>query len=108
MEASTFALWKFRTVEGRLKGAHGFDFLTTRFDAVGTSCGEFHQLRYDTVNETATLERCDTVTNTTSKIATVPFSGVPELLKQHRLYNVEDLSKRHVSSYSEEERANTN
>lgn len=104
MEPSEFAVWKFRTVEGKLKNCRGYDFFTTRFSPTKPTSAECYQLKYDFTKEVATLEQCNLTTEIASKIETVHFSEVPKLLKQYKLYEIAPLNERHICSLSEDEK----
>lgn len=104
MEASEFGVWKFRTVEGKLKNCRGYDFFTTRFSPTKHTSVECYQLKYDFTKEIATLEQCNLKSGIASEIETVPFSDVPNLLRKYKLYEIAPLNERHACSLSEDEK----
>ena len=55
MDVTTFAIWKFRYVEGFLEGMHPYDVTTTRY--VEPVSGFESWIRYDYRTETAVIER---------------------------------------------------
>lgn len=105
MEISAFAIWKFKNVEGKLKGVIGVDFDTTKFIPTNNLSTEYYQLKYDYKNDKATLESFNIILEDSKIIATVPFSEVKDLLKKYKLYNVASLNERHTSSYDSEEKS---
>ena len=104
MEISEFAIWKFRTVEGKLKNCRGYDFNTTRFSPNESTSTECYQLKYDFTKEIAILEQYNLTSDIASKIETVPFSEVPKLLKKYKLYEIAPMNERHACSLSEDEK----
>ena len=72
MNIVAFAIWKFRNVEGLLRGMHAFDVNTTKY--VDPVSGMVSWIRYDYGTERATIE-C-----TRQKDAFWAFSGVGETL----------------------------
>ena len=57
MELAYFAIWKFRYIEGILRGMHPFDVTTTKY--VDPVTKEVSWIRYDLAKETATIERTE-------------------------------------------------
>ena len=104
MDMSTFAVWKFRTVEGRLKNCRGIDFTVTRFIPKDILSADTYQLKYDIENEQVTIERLSSLLCTVLDSETVPFADVEKLLKKYELYEVAPLSERHTCSYLTNER----
>lgn len=104
MEISEFAIWKFRTVEGKLKNCRGYDFTITRFSPNEPTSAVCYQLKYDFTKEVATLEQYNLTTNAVSKIEITPFSEVPKLLKKYELYEIAPMNERHACSLSEDEK----
>lgn len=104
MEITAFAIWKFKTVEGKLKNVLGWNFETTRFELTKPLATECYHLKYDYVNEKATLINYNFMLELSAELETVPFSEVPKMLKKYGLYNVAPLNERHTSSYSADEK----
>ena len=103
MNISAFAVWKFQTIEGKLKNCRGFDFETTRFDKKDHSDVEVFQLKYDITYDKVTLEKYNLINRLSTALETVPFNEVEELLKKYGLYEVAPSNVRHACSYSKEE-----
>lgn len=57
MDIVNFAMWKFRYIEGILKGMHSFDVCTTKYvDPVNK---EVSWIKYDYTKETAVIEKTE-------------------------------------------------
>lgn len=57
MELAYFAIWKFRYIEGILRGMQSFDMTTTKY--VDPVSKEVSWIRYDMAAEKATVERTE-------------------------------------------------
>lgn len=55
MDVTTFAIWKFRYVEGFLEGMHPYDVTTTRYTEPVSGLDSW--IRYDYKSEKAEIER---------------------------------------------------
>lgn len=57
MDLVNFAIWKFRYIEGILKGMHSFDMCTTKY--VDPDTAEVSWIRYDYERERAAVEHAE-------------------------------------------------
>jgi hypothetical protein len=87
MEISSFAIWKFRYVEGFLQGFHAFDMETSKYVDPFTFATTW--IRYNFKAETAEIERPDG-----TKIE-VSFSGLVQKLKDLGMYVERGEHERH-------------
>lgn len=101
MELAYFAIWKFRYIEGILRGMRPFDVTTTKY--VDSVTKEVSWIRYDMAKETATIERTEvkhsmffgeTVTST-QKID-CKFSDLVSTLKDLGMYQELPPGEHHV------------
>lgn len=101
MELAYFAIWKFRHIEGILRGMQSFDVTTTKY--VDPVTKEVSWIRYDMAKETATIERTEvkhpmffgeTVTGT-QKID-CKFSDLVRTLKDLKMYQELPPGEHHV------------
>ena len=101
MELAYFAIWKFRHIEGILRGMRPFDVTTTKY--VDPVTKEVSWFRYDMAKETATIERTEvkrsmffgeTVTST-QKID-CKFSDLVRTLKDLKMYQELPPGEHHV------------
>lgn len=87
MDICTFAIWKFRNIEGFLRGFRAFDVRTSKYlDPATLSVAT---VRYDYVAEKATIEKPGVAT------ITVGFSGLVDKLKELGMYAELPKDKRH-------------
>ena len=104
MDMTYFAVWKFKTVEGKLKNCRGVDFTVTKFIPKDPLSADYYQLKYDMTKEMVSIERVNSLLDTVLDSETVPFADVVKLLKKYKLYEVAPLTERHTSSYSADEK----
>lgn len=87
MEISSFAIWKFRYIEGFLQGFHAFDLETSKYVDPFTFATTW--IRYNFKAETAEIERPDG-----TKVS-VKFSELVQKLKDLGMYVERPASERH-------------
>ena len=101
MELAYFAIWKFRYIEGILRGMRPFDVTTTKY--VDPATKEVSWIRYDLAKATATIEHTEvkrsmffgeTVTST-QKID-CKFSDLVRTLKDLKMYQELPPGEHHV------------
>lgn len=102
MDIVAFAIWKFKNIEGLLKGMNSFDVTTTKY--IDPDNGSTSWIRYNYHAETASIER---VTYKRSSIwsisADVPvttifecrFDELPRKLLDLGMYDELPVGKRH-------------
>lgn len=91
MNIETFALWKFKEFEGRLKGFHSSDVFVTKIE-MGLDC---YTLTYDIKTNRAKITNIFDPENPTE----CSFDELSETLKRLGLYEERPESERHSSSF---------
>lgn len=85
MDASTFALWKYKNFEGKLRGFHASEFNTTKF---WDDNGQEYNIRYDTSSEDALIvKKCE---DHEDNVWFGSFNGLEEALKRLGFYNLRE------------------
>lgn len=102
MEISSFAVWKFKNVEGCLRNCRGYDFNVTRFLPKKPTDTECFQLRYGLEKNMVTLEHYNLMFDLASELETAPFTDVVKLLKKYKLYDLIPNEERHSCARTEE------
>lgn len=87
MDISTFAVWKFRHVEGFLESMQSFDVETTKY--VDPKTFDVTWLHYDYKKETVTIESSD------RQSLTCKFSELIQTLKDLNMYRERPETDRH-------------
>lgn len=86
MDPASFALWKFRYIEGYLEGMHSYNVETTKYvdpDTLGITW-----IKYEISSDVATIESA----NATLKCK---FSELEKTLKDLKMYRVLGENQRH-------------
>lgn len=99
MDLSSFALWKFKKIDGVLKYAQPFDIFKTIFTKIPEQLDEF-MLVYDLRNEVATLFELEKNNKLGKELDRSSFVEIDELLKRHNLNNMR-TENRHSLSYNQ-------
>lgn len=101
MELAYFAIWKFRYIEGILRGMRPFDVTTTKY--VDPATKEVSWIRYDMAKETATIEHTEVKrpmffgkTDTTTQKIDCKFSDLVQVLKDLKMYQELPPGEHHV------------
>lgn len=101
MELAYFAIWKFRYIEGILRGMQSFDMTTTKY--VDPVSKEVSWIRYDMTKETATIEHTEVTrpmffgkTDTTTRKIDCKFSDLVRTLKDLKMYQELPPGEHHV------------
>lgn len=100
MDLSSFALWKFKKIEGVLKYAQPFDIFKTKFTNI-PNCIEDLMLVYDTHSEVGTLFVLEKYNKLGNELDSSPFKEIDELLKRNNLNNIR-TENRHSSSFNQD------
>ena len=79
MDVTSFAIWKFRTIEGLLRNMHASDMDSTKYVVPGT--GETTWIRYDMKNDTAKIVKPDL------ESVTCTFGELPNMLRTLGMYD---------------------
>ena len=101
MELAYFAIWKFRNIEGILRGMQSFDVTTTKY--VDPVSKEVSWIRYDMTAENATVERTEVKrpmffgeTVTSTQKLECKFSDLVRTLKDLGMYQELPPGEHHV------------
>ena len=101
MELAYFAIWKFRYIEGILRGMRPFDVTTTKY--VDPVTKEVSWIRYDMAKETATIEHTEVKrsmffgkADTTTQKIDCNFSDLVQVLKDLKMYQELPPGEHHV------------
>lgn len=101
MELAYFAIWKFRYIEGILRGMQSFDVTTTKY--VDPVTKEVSWIRYDMAKETATIEHTEVKhsmffgeTGTSTQKLECKFSDLVRTLKDLKMYQELPPGEHHV------------
>ena len=85
MDASTFALWKYKNFEGKLRGFHATEFNTTK---IWDENGHEYVIRYDTSSEEALIVKL--WSDHEDNVWFGAFKDLEEALKRLGLYNLRE------------------
>lgn len=85
MDASTFALWKYKNFEGKLRGFHASEFNTTK---IWDENGQEYIIRYDTSAEDALIVKH--LSDHEDNVWFGPFKDLEEALKRLGLYHLRE------------------
>jgi hypothetical protein len=101
MDLVTFAIWKFRYIEGILKGMHAFDMCTTKY--VDPLSDEVSWIRYDFEKEKATVEHTEEKhtgffgkSEPVTRTVECKFSDLPQTLKDLGMYHQLPSGEHHM------------
>lgn len=85
MDASTFALWKYKNFEGKLRGFHASEFNTTKF---WDDNGQEYIIRYDSsAEDTLIMKKCE---DHEEKVWFGSFDKLEEALKRLGFYHLRE------------------
>lgn len=108
MDLVTFAIWKFRYIEGILKGMHSFDMCTTKY--VDPLSDEVSWIRYDYEKERATVEHAEErhvgffgKTETVTDSIECKFSDLVRTLKDLGMYQELPPGEHHMLAGQQKE-----
>lgn len=100
MDIVSFAIWKFRYIEGILKGMHSFDIHTTKY--VDPVSKEVSWIRYDYEKEKATIEKTEVKhagffggIDESTRTLDCKFSDIIQTLKDLDMYSELPPNERH-------------
>lgn len=85
MDASTFALWKYKNFEGKLRGFHASEFNTTKF---WDDNGQEYIIRYDAAAEDALIVK--KLEDREDNVWFGSFKDLEEALKRLGFYNLRE------------------
>ena len=88
MDMSSFAIWKFRYVEGYLEGMQAYDVETTKYVNPKTFMTTW--IRYDMKNETASIEEFD------RPPVVCKFAELEATLKKLGMFRERPVTARHM------------
>lgn len=89
MDVVSFAIWKFRNIEGYLQGMHAFDINTTKYVAPGHQTASAY-IHYDYQKETAEIEVCGV-----GRYVECTFDNLVDTLKTEGMYVIRPEDCRH-------------
>lgn len=95
MKLDQFAVWKFKALDGILKGFSAGDIFTSKYV---DKKGQRWKITYDITKNTATITLTDMFALETGKTITCSFKDLEKTLKDNDMYE-ERHDNRHSSSY---------
>lgn len=94
MKFEQFISWKFKEVEGKLKGFQASDVYTSKYT---DKKGQTWKVTYDITNNTATIKLSDMFSLETGKTIACSLQDFVKTLKENGMYE-ERFDNRHSSS----------